>query len=157
MRDYDSHCTSRTNWFDLAGTHCSLSNPEPWNSFECIEGLLNTDVIDLTLPPYLWEQSGVPSPWNLYWTEAATYGAGLEFDDPVFGNSWTKYWGAHAWFNSHPEEPCECEGHNCLVTHSTEGHAPAAAGTAKPVLVPLIVIDPPTPTPSEIESYIWHW
>jgi len=41
--------------------------------------------------------------------------------------------------------------------HSTEGHAPEAAGTAKPAPVPLIVIEPPTLTPSEIVAYNWHW
>jgi len=134
-----------------------LHEPEPLNAFESIERLLNTEVDDLILPAYFWEQSDVPSPWNIYWTEAAAYRGGLELDDPMFGDCWTKYWGAHAWLNCHPEEPCECEPHNCLGTHSMEGHAPAAAATAKPVLVPLIVIEPPTPTPSEIDAYNWHW
>jgi len=89
--------------------------------------------------------------------EATAYRGGLELDDPVFGNSSTKYWGAHAWFHCHPEEPCDCEGHGCLGTHLTEGHAPAAAATAKPAPVPFIVIEPPTPTPSEIDTYNWHW
>jgi len=134
-----------------------VSKPEPFNAFESIEGLLDIEVDDSVLPPDFWEQSDGPSPWNIYWTEAAAYGGGLELDDPVFGNSWTKHWGAHTWFNCHPEEPCECEGHNCLGTHSTEGHAPATAATAKLALVPLIVIKPPTPTPSEIDAYNWHW
>jgi len=107
MREYDSNCTSRTNWFDLDGTHRSLSEPEPLNAFESIGGLLNTVVDDLILPAYFWEQSEVPSPWNIYLTEAAAYGGGLEVDDPVFGNSWTKYWGAHAWFDCDLELPCE--------------------------------------------------
>jgi len=81
----------------------------------------------------------------------------LELDDLVFGNSWTKYWGAHAWFNSDPELPCECEGHHFLGTHSTEGHAPPAAASTRAVPVPLMVIEPPTPTPSEIDAYNWHW
>ena len=75
----------------------------------------------------------------------------MEVDDTVFGNSWTKYWGAHTGFDCDPEVPCECEGHNCLGTHSTERHAPGAA-TAKPAPVPLIVSEPPTPTPSEIDA-----
>ena len=154
---YDSDCTSWTNWFDLAGTCCSLSEPEPLNAFESIEGLLKTEVDDLTLPAYFWEQSDVPSAWNIYWTEAAAYGGGLELDDPVFGNSWTKYWGAYAWINCHPEEPCECEGHNCVGTHSTEGHAPATAASAKLAPEPLIVIEPPTQIPSKVDTYTWHW
>jgi len=84
------------NWFDLAGTHCCLSEPETLNTFESIEGLLNTEIDDLILPVNFWEQSDVPSPSNIYWTEAAANGGGLELDDRVFGNSWTKYWGAHA-------------------------------------------------------------
>jgi hypothetical protein len=157
MRRYDSNCTSRTNWFDLAGTHCALSEPEPLNAFESIEGLLNTEVDDICLPAYFWEQSDVPSPWNIYWTEAAAYGGGLELDDPVFGNSWTKYWGAHAWGICEPDTPCRCEGHDCCGTHETEGHAPAAAATAKAPEVPLIVVEPPTPTPSELDQFNWHW
>ena len=68
MQKYDSNCTTRTNWFDLAGTHCTLSEPEPLNAFESIEGLLNTEIDDLCLPAYFWEQSDTLSPWNLYWT-----------------------------------------------------------------------------------------
>jgi hypothetical protein len=33
MKKYDSNCTSRKNWFDLAGIHCTLSEPEPLNDF----------------------------------------------------------------------------------------------------------------------------
>jgi len=94
---------------------------------------------------------------NTYWTEAAAYREGLELDYIVFGNRWTKYWGALTWFDCDPELPCECEEHHCLRTHSMEGHVPAAAATAKPELVPLIVVEPPTPTPSEIDAYDWHW
>jgi len=157
MQKYDSNCTSRTNWFDLAGTHCTLSEPEPLNVFESIDGLLNTEVDDLGLPAYFWEQSDIPSPWNLYWTEAAADGGGLQLDDPVFGNRWTRYWGAHSWFNCEADIPCWCEGHDCCGTHETEGHAPAAAETAKPSVIPLIVVEPPTPTPSEIDQFNWHW
>jgi len=140
MQKYDSNCTSSTNWFHLAGTHCYLSKPEPVNAFESISELLNTELADLTLPAYFWEQSDVPSRWNIYWTEAPAYGGGLELDDPVYASSWTRYWGAHTWFDCNPELPCECEGHHCFGTHSTEGHAPAAAATAMPAPVPLIVI-----------------
>jgi len=156
MRKYDSNCTSRTDWFDLAGTQCSHSEPEPLNALQSIEGLSNTEVDDLILPAYFWEQSDVPSPWDTYWTEAATYGGGLELDTPVFGNNWNKYWGAHARFNCHPEEPCDCAGHGCLGTHSKEGHAPAAAATAKSAPVPLIGIETPTPTTLEIDSSNRH-
>jgi hypothetical protein len=156
MQKYDSNCTSRTNWFDLAGIPCILSEPEPLNAFESIGELLTVEVDDIYLPAYFWEQSDVPSPWNLYWTEAAAYGGGLALDDPVFGDSWTTYWGAHSWFNCDKDTPCWCEGHDCRGTHETEGHAPAAA-TAKAPAVPLIVVEPPTPTPSEVGQFSWHW
>jgi len=156
-REYNNNCTSQMNWFDLARTHCSRSEPESWNAFESIEGLLNNEVDDFILSAYFWEQSDIPSPWNTYRTEAAAHGGGLEPDDPVFGNSWTNYWGAHAWFNFDSELPCKCEGHNCLGTHSMEGHTPAGAETAKPAPVPLIVIETLTPTPSELGAYNWHW
>jgi hypothetical protein len=157
MREYDSNCTSRTNWFDLARTHCTLSGPEPLNGFESIEGLLNTEVDDISLSGYFWEQSDTPYPWNIYWTEAARYGGGLEIDDLVFGNSWSRYWGADSRFNCNIDTICWCEGHDCRGTHETEGHAPAAAETAKAPEVPLIVIEPPTPTLSELDQSSWHW
>jgi hypothetical protein len=40
------------NWFDLAGTPCTLAEREPLNAFESIEGLLNTEVDDTCLPAY---------------------------------------------------------------------------------------------------------
>jgi len=61
------------------------------NAFESIEGLFNTEVDDLIVPAYFWEQSDVPSPWNIYWTEAAAYRGGLESDDPVFESNGMKY------------------------------------------------------------------
>jgi len=127
------------------------------NAFESIEELFNTEVDDLILPAYFWEQSDVPSPWNIYWTKAAAYGGGLEVDNPVFESNWTKYWGAHAWFDCDPELPSECEGYNCSGAHSTEGYAPAAVVSAKPLPVLLIVIEPLIPTPSEIDAFNWHW
>ena len=73
-----------------------MCEAEPLNAFESIEGLWNTDVGDLILPAYFWEQSDVPSPWIIYWTAAAAYGGDLERDNSVSGNSWTQFWGAHA-------------------------------------------------------------
>ena len=135
-----------------------ISDPEPLNPLNSIGVMVAADCEEDPLPAQFWGHSDIPSPWNTYWMEATAYEGGLELDDPAFGNRWTKYWGAHSWFDSDPEFPCECEGHNCLGTHSTEGHAPAAAAaTAKLAPVPLIVIEPPTPTPLEIEAYNWHW
>lgn len=152
MQKYNSHCISRRNWFDLARAHCSFSEPQPLNPFESIKRCLTGEVDDLPLPAYCWEQSVIPSPWKIRWTEAAAYGGGLKLDDPVFRSKWTKYCRAHAWINCHPEVACECEGHNYLGTHSTEGHAPAAAATAKPALIPLIVIETPNLTSTEVDA-----
>jgi len=102
MQEYDSNCTSCMNWFVLAGTCYSLSEPEPHNSFESMEGLLNTAVDGLVLRADFWAQSDVPCPWNHHWTEGAPYGGVVELDDLVFGNGWNKNWGAHAWFNYNP-------------------------------------------------------
>jgi hypothetical protein len=131
-----------------------LSEPEPLNAFESIEGLLNIEVDDVYLPAYFWEQSDTPSPWNLYWTEAAVYGGGLTIDDPVFGNNWTKYWGAHSWFPYDPNLPFECAGHGCRATHKTEGCAPAAAETIK---VLEIIVTSPTASYTEPEVVSWNW
>jgi len=157
MHQYDSKCTSRTNWFDLAEVPCLVFEPEPLNVFESIEEILKTSFEEEPLEAYFWEQSAVPSPWNIYWTDAAREGGGLDINNPVFGPHWTRYTGAHSWFPGDPEQPCDCEGHNCAGTHSTIGHAAAAATTAKSLGIPLIVIVPPTPTPSEIDAYNWHW
>jgi hypothetical protein len=148
MLEYDSQCTSRTNWFHEAGTHCTNSEPGPGNTFVCIEGLMNSE-IEEPLPAYFWEQSDTPSPWNLYWTEAAACGGGLEIDDLVIGNSWTRYWGAHSSFTCDPDIPSKWEGQGSGATHETEGRAPAATET---IGIPEIVITPPTYEPTE-----WHW
>lgn len=129
-----------------------MSEPEPLHFFETIEGLLNTEVDDLTLPAYCQEQSDIPSTWNVYWTEAAAYGGGLALDVLLFVNSWTEYWGAHRGFKCDPDLPCECEGQSSLRTHSMEGYQPAAPATANPLAIPLIVIEPPTQTPAEIDA-----
>jgi hypothetical protein len=64
----------------------------------------------------------------------------LDLDDPVFGNSWTRYWGSHSWFNCDIDTLCWCEGHDCNSIHEIEGHAAAAAATAKGPKIPLIVV-----------------
>jgi len=157
MPEYDINCTSRTNWFDLAGTPCLVFEPELLNAFDSIEAIYEATFEKEPLEAYFWEQSTVPSAWNLYWTEAAKEGGGLDINDPAFGAHWTRYLGAHSWYSCDPEERCDWEGHNCLGTHSTVGHAAAAATTAKSLGIPLIVVVPPTPTPSELDAYNWHW
>jgi len=157
MQQYDSNCTSQTNWFDLAGIPCLVFEPEPLNMFETIETILAASFEEEPLEAYFLEQATVPSPWNNYWTDAAKEGGGHDINDPVFGPHWTRYTGAHSWFRCDPEEWYDCEGHNCFGTHATIGHAAAAATTAKSMGIPLIVVVPLTPTPSEIDAYHWHW
>jgi len=154
---YDSNCTSRTNWFDLAGTPCLVFEPEPKNAFDSIEDILAATFKEEPLEANLWEQSTVPSPWNTYWTDAAREGGGLNINDPVFGPHWTRYSGAHSSFPCDPEEVCDCEGHNCAGIHLTVRHAAAAATTAKLLGIPVIVVVPPTLTPSELDAYNCHW
>jgi hypothetical protein len=127
------------------------------NVFESIEAILTASFKEQPLEANFWEQSAVPSPWNIYWTNTAKEGGGLDINDPVFGPHWTRYTGAHSRFPCDHEEPCDCEGHNCAGTHSTIGHAAAAAPTTKSLRIPLIFIVPPTPTPSELDAYSWDW
>jgi len=141
----------------LPEPHVLCWNPDLSYPFDSIGAILATIVEEEPWKACVWEQSDVPFPWNFYWTEAVMYRGGLELDDAVYGNSWTKYLGAHAWFNCDPVQPCECEAHNCLETYSTQGHEPAVEETAKPVQVALIVIKLPTPTPSNIDIYHWQW
>jgi len=157
MHKYDRNCTSRTNWFDLAGTAGLVFESESLNVFDSIEAILSVTFEEEPLEAYFLEQSTVPSPWNTDWTDAAREGAGLDINDPVFWPHWTRYSGAHSWFRCDPEEPCDCEEHNCAGTHSTIGHAAAAATTAKSLGIPLIVVVPLTLTPSELDAYIWNW
>jgi len=157
MQNYDTNCTSGMNWFDLTKTPCLVFEPEPVNAFESMEAIVAATFEEEPLEAYFWEQSPPPSPWNTYWTDAAREGGGLDINDPVFGPDWTRYSGAHCWFPCDPEEPCDWMGHNCSGTHSTVGHAAAAARTAKSLGVPLIYIVPPTRMPSEVDAYNWHW
>jgi hypothetical protein len=131
--------------------------PKPLNTFESIEAILAASLEEEPLDAYFREQSAVPSPWNIQRTDAARECSGLAFKDPVFGPHWTRYAGAPCWLPCDLEEPCNCEGHNCEGTQSTIGHAAAAGTTAKSTGIPLIVIVPLTPTPSELDAYYSHW
>ena len=55
------------------------------------------------------------------------------------------------------EEPCACEGLDSLEEQSTIGHTAAAAITSTSLGIPLIVVVPPTPPPSETDVYNWDW
>ena len=120
MPAYDSKRPqqSRINFFDLAGQTTNLFEHEPLNSFNSIDAVILEP--EEPLEAYFWEEPQAVSPWNSYWTEAAKYGGGLQINDPVFKDSWTKYYGLHV--NCEEEEVCYCE-HNCGGTHTTKGRA----------------------------------
>jgi hypothetical protein len=120
MPAYDSKKPqqSRINFFDLAGRTTNLFEPEPLNSFDSIDAVILEP--EDPLEAYFWEEPQAVSPWNSYWTEAAKYGGGLQINDPVFKDSWTKYYGLQV--NCEEEEVCYCE-HNCGGTHTTKGRA----------------------------------
>ena len=156
MQMSDNICTSRMNWFALAGNPCFVIEPESLNTFDSIEAILTATFKEEPLEDNFWEQPTGPSRWTTFWTDSAKEGGRLDINDPVFCPNWTRYSADHSWFPCHPEEPCDCEGHNCVGTQFTIGHA-AAATTAKSLGIQLIVIVSPTLTPSELDTYNWHW
>src|ERR1700687_5042811 len=109
---------SRINFFDLAGRTIDLFETEPLNAFDSIDAIiLETEE---PLEEYLWSEPQAVSPWNSYWTEAAKQGGGLQINDPVFQNFWTKYHGLHV--DCWDQEVFYCI-HNCSGTHITKGQA----------------------------------
>jgi hypothetical protein len=40
IHESDSNSTALTNWFDLTGIPCLDFEPEPLNTFECVEDIL---------------------------------------------------------------------------------------------------------------------
>jgi hypothetical protein len=121
--DYNKPQQSRINFFDLAGRTINLFEQEPLNAFDSIDAiLLETEE---PLEAYFWDEPQAVSPWNSYWTEAAANGGGLSIDDPVFKDSWTKYFGLH--ISCKNEDTCYCE-HNCGGTHTTKGRAVSSSG-----------------------------
>lgn len=67
------------------------------------------------------------------------------------------YLGSYSWFPCEPKEVCDSEGHYCLGTHSTIGHAAATSTKAMSHEIPLTVVVLPSQSPSEIDAYSWHW
>jgi hypothetical protein len=120
MLAYDSKKPqqSRMNFLDLASRTTNLFEPEPLNSFNSIDAVILEP--EEPLEAYVWEEPQAVSPWNSDSTEAAKYRGGLQIDDPVFKDSWTKYYGLHV--DCEEEEVCYCE-HNCGGTHTTKGQA----------------------------------
>jgi len=72
------------NGFDLAGTPCLVFEPESLNAFESIEMILALTFKEESLEAYIFKQSSIPSPWNLYWTDIAREGGGLDISHSVF-------------------------------------------------------------------------
>jgi hypothetical protein len=136
-----------------------VCEPEPLSAFVSFETILAVTFQDETLEADLWEQSDIPSPWCIYCIDTAWECGGLDINDPVFGQPWSKYKGIDlGWFTDYdPEEMYDGEEHNCVGPQSSVGHAEAAATTAQSLGNPLIVIAPLTLTPSEIEAYQCHW
>jgi len=95
MHQYDSNCTFQVNWMDLAGTQCHVFEPEQLNTFESIKAILAAPFAEEPLEVNFWEQSDVPFPWSIYWTDVAREGGGLDINDPVCGQHWTRYRGLH--------------------------------------------------------------
>jgi hypothetical protein len=112
MQKYHSNCTSQTNRFDHAGTTCLFFDTEPSYAFDSIQAILATTFEKVHLEAYSWEQSTVPSPWNMYSTDSARVGGGLAINDAVFALNWTLYSGAKSSFSCDPEELSACEAHN---------------------------------------------
>jgi len=147
------------NSFDVAGTPGLVFKPEPLNAVENLEVVLGETSKGELLQAYFWQQSDIPSPWNTYWTDTASESGSLDINVGVFGQYWTKYRALH-WgllTDCDPKEPYDCDGHNCPAALSTVEHTAAAATTAKSLGIPQIDVIHPTPTPSEIDVYNWHW
>src|ERR1700687_3881242 len=109
---------SRITFFDLAGRTIDLFESEPLNAFDSMDAMILET--EKPLEEYFWSEPHAVSPWNSYWTEAARYRGGLQINDPVFKDSWTKYYGLHV--DCQNQEICYCE-HNCGGTHTTKGRA----------------------------------
>jgi hypothetical protein len=90
---YDSNRHFRVNFFDLAGTLMQLAEPEPLNFFDSIDALLHET--EQPLEAYFCDAPDMPYPWNLHRTDTARPGGGVNIDDPVIADHWTRYKGLH--------------------------------------------------------------
>jgi hypothetical protein len=53
------------NWLDLAGTTCLVVEPKPLNALDSIAAILTATLEEEPFDVFLWEQSTVPSAWNI--------------------------------------------------------------------------------------------
>lgn len=90
MQQSDGNCTSRKNWVDLAGTSCTVFETKPLTSFKIIKARHSATFTKVHLEVYFWGQSDVSSPRNIYWTDTARVGGGLDMNDLVFRQHWRK-------------------------------------------------------------------
>jgi hypothetical protein len=148
-------CTSRPNWFDLAGTASLLFEPESLNTFASIEDVIAATLEQERMETEFSKQSEVPSHRNISWTDAPREGGGLDINDLVFRQQWTEYGRLQRSLLKHcdPEEHCDCKAHYCSGAQSTVGQTAAATTPAKSQGISLIIIVPPTPTPTGIYAY----
>jgi len=156
MPTCNRNCTSRKNTFHHARTTWLVFELEPLNAFDNIEPMIALSFEEDPLEVYWWEQSTLPSVWNLYGPEESREGRGLDINDPVFGRHWTRYSWAYILFPCDLQEPCDCKWHEWAGALSTIGRAAAAATTAKLIGILLVVVVPPMPNRFEIVVYSWH-
>ena len=107
---------SHINFFNLAGRTTNLFEPEPLNAFDSFTAIVLQP--EEPLEEYFWSEPQSVSPWNSYWTEATCNGGGLQIDNRVLKNFWTKYYGLH--IDCQDQEVWYCK-YNYRGTHSTIG------------------------------------
>ena len=92
----------------------NVFEPQPLNAFDSIE-IIVLETNEPLKENFLAETQAVFL-WNSCWTKAARNGGGLQIEDPVFKDFWTKYHSLH--ISCQDKEVCFCE-HKWGGTHST--------------------------------------
>jgi len=152
MKHYDRNCTTGKNWFDFAGTRSAVSNLNHWMPSRVLtlyvqqlwrknrwKPIFGNNRLFPPLGMLIGQmQSENTEPWIS--TTQCLNNIGLDIVVLILNSSVIL-------------KSCVTEGHNYTETHSTIGHAAAAASTAKSLGFPLIVEVPATPTQSEIHGY----
>jgi len=70
-QQYNSNCTSRTNWLYLARLPWTVFEPVLFDTFQSIKANFIATFEEEPLKVYFWEQSDIPSPASMYWTDSA--------------------------------------------------------------------------------------
>jgi hypothetical protein len=84
------------------------------NAFEIIDNIFFEN--KESLEEYFWNKSHAMFRGNSVWMKAARTGGGLQINDPVYKNFWSKH--HRLLMNYWDEEKCYCK-HNCSGTHTT--------------------------------------